>query len=94
LPGTAIQSFHRSLGEASWTRLFSRLVFEDTWYFDLIRRYVYPTLIKTPLQKRIKQTVSGLDHPLPADVATAASCCEERRSPVVDDLAILSTSCR
>ena len=47
---------------------FSRLISEDTWYFDLIRRYVFPTLIKTPLQARIKQTVSGLDHELPADL--------------------------
>jgi 2-polyprenyl-6-methoxyphenol hydroxylase-like FAD-dependent oxidoreductase len=44
---------------------FSRLVSENTWYFDLIRRYIFPTLVKSPLQSRIKQTVTGLDHELP-----------------------------
>ena len=59
---------------------FSRLVSEDTWYFDLIRRYVFPTLAKTLLQARIKQTVSGLDHELPADLAVLPNCCAEQRS--------------
>jgi 2-polyprenyl-6-methoxyphenol hydroxylase-like FAD-dependent oxidoreductase len=44
---------------------FSRLVSENTWYFDTIRRYVFPTLLKTPFQKLIKRTVTGLDHELP-----------------------------
>ena len=45
---------------------FSRLVSETAWYSDLVRRYIFPTLLKTPLQSRIKQTVTGLDHELPS----------------------------
>jgi 2-polyprenyl-6-methoxyphenol hydroxylase-like FAD-dependent oxidoreductase len=71
---------------------FSRLVSEDTWYFDLIRRYLFPLVVRTPIQTRIKQTVTGLDHPLPAGLAVAENCCAERHSPKVDDPAILCGS--
>jgi 2-polyprenyl-6-methoxyphenol hydroxylase-like FAD-dependent oxidoreductase len=54
---------------------FSRLMSQNSWYFDLIRRYVFPTLVKTPLQARIKQTVTGLDHDLPADLLSASKNC-------------------
>lgn len=71
---------------------FSRLVGEDTWYFDLIRRYLFPLVVKSPIQKRIKQTVTGLDHELPADLAAAAPRCADRHSPATDDPAILCAS--
>jgi 2-polyprenyl-6-methoxyphenol hydroxylase-like FAD-dependent oxidoreductase len=71
---------------------FSRLVSENTWYFDLIRRYLFPLVVKTPVQKRIKQTVTGLDHELPADLAIEAPCCADRHSPTADDQAILCGS--
>jgi len=71
---------------------FSRLVSENTWYFDLIRRYLFPLVVKTPIQTRIKQTVTGLDHELPADLTTEAPCCGNRRSPASDDQAILCAS--
>ena len=60
----------RSMPASCIRSSFSRgCLSEDAWYFDLIRRYVFPTLAKTPFQARIKQTVSGLDHELPADLA-------------------------
>jgi 2-polyprenyl-6-methoxyphenol hydroxylase-like FAD-dependent oxidoreductase len=71
---------------------FSRLVGENTWYFDLIRRYLFPLVVKSPIQKRIKQTVTGLDHQLPADLVAAAKCCQQRHSPATDDEAILCVS--
>jgi 2-polyprenyl-6-methoxyphenol hydroxylase-like FAD-dependent oxidoreductase len=71
---------------------FSRLVSENTWYFDLIRRYLFPLVVKSPIQTRIKQTVTGLDHELPADLTAAAPCCSERHSPATDDQAILCAS--
>ena len=72
---------------------FSRLMSQHSWYFDLIRRYVFPTLVKTPLQARIKQTVTGLDHALPADlVAASKKCCAGSSSPAASDPAILCGS--
>jgi hypothetical protein len=71
---------------------FSRLVAEDSWYFDLIRRYMFPLVAKSPIQKRIKRTVTGLDHDLPTGLAAPASCCGKSRSPVLDDEAILCAS--
>jgi 2-polyprenyl-6-methoxyphenol hydroxylase-like FAD-dependent oxidoreductase len=71
---------------------FSRLVGENTWYYNLIRRYLFPLVVKSPIQKRIKQTVTGLDHQLPADLAAEAPGFAERRSPANDDQAILCGS--
>jgi 2-polyprenyl-6-methoxyphenol hydroxylase-like FAD-dependent oxidoreductase len=44
---------------------FSRLVSSDSWITDFTRRYIFPTMLKTPIRDRIRQTVTGLDHELP-----------------------------
>jgi 2-polyprenyl-6-methoxyphenol hydroxylase-like FAD-dependent oxidoreductase len=54
---------------------FSRLMTEKRWYFDFVRRHVFPLLAKTPFQKVMKQTASGLDHELPQDLLTPVKCC-------------------
>ena len=71
---------------------FSRMFADDAWYFDFIRRHVLPLLIKTPFQRRIKRTVSGLDHELPADLMMPAKCCAKSRSSAPDEPAILCGS--
>ena len=80
---------HRVVREVEF---FSRLVAENSWYFDLIRRYMFPLVVKSPIQKRIKQTVTGLDHDLPSGLAAPARCCGESPSSVLDDEAILCAS--
>lgn len=45
---------------------FSKLIASDAAPFRFARRYVLPIVARTPLQARIKRTVTGLDHPLPA----------------------------
>ena len=47
---------------------FSKLVASDAAPFRFARRYVMPIVARTPLKSRIKQTVTGLDHTLPADL--------------------------
>lgn len=45
---------------------FSKLIASDAPQFRFARRYVLPIVARTPLQARIKRTVTGLDHELPA----------------------------
>ncbi|MBL9163809.1 MAG: FAD-dependent monooxygenase [Planctomycetaceae bacterium] len=45
---------------------FSKLIASDAAPFRFARHYVLPIVARTPLQARIKRTVTGLDHPLPA----------------------------
>lgn len=54
---------------------FTRMMTDRSRFFDFIRRYVFPQVVRTPLQKRIKQTVAGLDHELPQDLMTPVKCC-------------------
>jgi 2-polyprenyl-6-methoxyphenol hydroxylase-like FAD-dependent oxidoreductase len=71
---------------------FSRLVSGDEWYFDFIRRHVFPHVIKTPLRSRIKQTVTGLDHDLPTGLYSEGGCCTKPRSQEKNEPAILCGS--
>lgn len=50
---------------------FSRLIGGDALPFRFARRFVLPLLVRTPLQNRIKRTVTGLDHPLPSGLEPA-----------------------
>jgi 2-polyprenyl-6-methoxyphenol hydroxylase-like FAD-dependent oxidoreductase len=52
---------------------FTRLMTEKSWLFDFVRRYIFPQVVRTPLRKRIKQTVAGLDHELPQDLMRSAA---------------------
>jgi hypothetical protein len=45
---------------------FSKLIASDAPQFRFARRFVLPVVARTPLQSRIKRTVTGLDHALPA----------------------------
>jgi 3-(3-hydroxy-phenyl)propionate hydroxylase len=44
---------------------FSKLIASDALPFRFARRFVLPVVARTPLQARIKRTVTGLDHSLP-----------------------------
>jgi 2-polyprenyl-6-methoxyphenol hydroxylase-like FAD-dependent oxidoreductase len=44
---------------------FSKLIASDAPQFRFARRYMLPVVARTPLQARIKRTVTGLDHALP-----------------------------
>jgi 2-polyprenyl-6-methoxyphenol hydroxylase-like FAD-dependent oxidoreductase len=65
---------------------FSKLVASDALPFRFGRRYVMPILARTPLKLRIKQTVTGLDHSLPADLEPPEQ--EPSREPGVMQLAL------
>ncbi|BBO33278.1 FAD-dependent oxidoreductase [Lacipirellula parvula] len=65
---------------------FSKLVASDALPFRFARRYVMPIVARTPLQSRIKQTVTGLDHSLPADLDPPEH--EPSREPGVKQLAL------